>query len=422
MTRIALVDCNSFYCSCERAFNPKIEGKPVIVLSNNDGCAIALTEEAKQYVPMGAPIFEYMDIVKKHNIHLYSSNYTLYADMSRRVYEVLSQFSPNVENYSIDESFVSLEGFGSRDLTEYGKEMRATVLKWTGIPTSVGIGSTKTLAKIANKLSKKNKMCRSVLDLTNHPRLDDFLASVEVGDVWGVGRRYAKLLKAHGINTALDLRNAPDGFIRKHMTVKGLRTVWELRGTPCIELNEISPDKKEIINSRAFGKDVSDYKELSEAIASYATRAAEKLRSQNSICGLISVWIQTNLFKPDKPQYSNSISCKLPEPTAFTPMLIKYALHLLKRIYRDGYEYKKAGVVLMDIVPATETQLNLFAKFDYSRHESLMMAMDNINGKWGRETLRSGASGYMRSWGMKRGLLSPNYTTSWNDLLCVKAR
>lgn len=419
MATIALVDCNNFYVSCERAFNPALNGKPVIVLSNNDGCAVALSEEAKQYIPMAAPIFEHVDLVRKHKIHLFSSNYTLYADMSRRVYEVLSDFSPNVENYSIDESFLSLNGFKNVDLVDYGKQIRAKVLRWTGIPVSVGIAPTKTLCKIANKLAKRNKMCQGVLDITNHPRIDDFLASVDVGDVWGVGWQYTRLLKRHGINTALDLRNAHDGFIRKHMTVEGLRTVWELRGESCIVLEEVVPDKKQIVNSRAFGKDVGDYKELSEAIASYATRAAEKLRAQNSICNHISVWLQTNGFKPEKPQYNNMISCKLPEPTAFTPILIKYALCLLERIYRDGYEYKKAGVALTDIVPAGESQLNLFVKFDKTKHENLMRAMDHINSNWGRETVRSGASGYERPWGMKRALLSRRYTTKWGELLAV---
>jgi len=417
MTIFALVDCNSFYCSCERVFNPALEGKPVIVMSNNDGCAIALTEEAKQYVPMAAPIHEHMDAIRKHGIHIFSSNYTLYADMSRRVYEVLSDFTPDIEQYSIDESFLSFDGFKNVDLTDYGKRIRATVRKWTGIPVSVGIGPTKTLAKIANKLSKKNKMCQGVLNLTNHPRMDDFLSSVDVGDVWGVGRQYTKMLKAHGIKTALNLKNAPDGFIRKRMTVQGLRIVWELRGTSCIELDEAAPDKKQIISSRAFGKDVSEYGELSEAIASYMTRAAEKLRAQNSATGHISVWIETNRFKPEKPQYSNSISIGMPEPTAYTPALVKYSLHLLKRIYRPGYDYKKAGVALMDIVPATESQLNLFVRFEHSKHVDLMNAMDRINAQWGRDTLRSGAAGIARPWGMKRARLSGRFTTCWDELL-----
>jgi DNA polymerase V len=416
MTKFALVDCNNFYVSCERAFNPLLSGKPVIVLSNNDGCAIARSEEAKRYINMGAPIFKLMDVVKEHNIHLYSSNYTLYADMSHRVKEVLADFSPNIEPYSIDESFLLFSGGKKTDLNEYGIEMRSKVLQWTGIPTSVGIGPTKTLAKIANKIAKKNKMCQGVLDITNHPRIKDFLASVEVDDVWGVGWEYAKLLKRNGINTALDLRNTNETWIRKKMTVQGLRTVLELRGIPCIELEETVPDKKQIVNSRSFGKDLDKYQDVSEAIASYATRAAEKLRKQQSICGHISVWIQTNGFK-DAPQYSNSISCRLPEPTSYTPLLVKYALHLLKKIYKNGYKYKKAGVMLLDLVPVQNIQFNLFTKIDHSRNEKLMKAFDKINSQWGSQTIRSAASGFARPWAMKRSRTSPRYTTSWDEIL-----
>lgn len=421
MTRLALVDCNNFYVSCERAFNPALEGNPVIVLSNNDGCAVAMSDEAKQYIPMASPIFKNMDMVKKHNIHIYSSNYTLYADMSHRVKDVLAQFSPEIEDYSIDESFLTLDGFNHTNLTAYGKEIREKVLRWTGIPVSVGIGSTKTLAKIANKLAKKNRMCQGVLDLTAHPRADDFLKSVDVEDVWGVGWQYTKLLKKHNIKTAYDLREAPDGWIRKHMMVQGLRTVWELRGTPCIDLEEAAPDKREIVSSRSFGRDSEDFRDVSESIAAYASRAAEKLRAQKSSCEHIMVWIETNRFKPDDPQYSNAISCALPEPTSFTPLLVKYALHLLKRIYRKGYKYKKAGVALMDIIPAGQTQQNLFVKFDHTRHEKLMEAVDRINQSWGSETIRSGASGYERPWRMKRTSLSNRFTTSWDEILTVRA-
>lgn len=418
MNKFALVDCNNFYVSCERVFNPSLNGKPVIVLSNNDGCAIARSEEAKRYIGMGAPIFKHMDIVKEHDIHLFSSNYTLYADMSHRIKEVLSQFSPNIEPYSIDESFLYLSSNRNIDLNQFGIEMRNKVLKWTGIPTSVGIGPTKTLAKIANKLAKKNKMCQGVLDITNHPRMNDFLASVEVDDVWGVGWKYSKLLKRNEIKTALDLRDANEAWIRKKMTVQGLRTVLELKGTSCIKLEETVPDKKQILNSRSFGMDIDKYEDLSEAIASYASRAAEKLRKQDSICGHISVWIKTNGFKDDS-QYSNSISCRFPEPTSYTPLIIKYALHLLKKIYKSGYKYKKAGVMLMDLVPAENTQFNLFTKINHSRDKKLMEAFDKINNSWGSQTIRSAASGFNKPWAMKRNSISPMYTTDWKDIIRV---
>lgn len=419
MNTFALVDCNNFYASCERVFNPSLNRKPVVIMSNNDGCAVARSEEAKEYIGMGAPIFKCMDIVKEHNIQLFSSNYTLYADMSQRVKDVLSQFSPNIEPYSIDESFLLLNGFNKTDLNEYGEEIRNRVLQWTGIPVSVGIGPTKTLAKIANKLAKKNKMCQGVLDITNHRRTDDFLRSVEVDDVWGVGWEYAKLLKRNGIKTVLDLRDTDEAWIRKKMTVQGLRTVLELKGISCIELEEEVSDKKQIVNSRSFGKDVDNYQEISEAIASYATRAAEKLRKQNSICGHISVWIRTNGFKDD-PQYSNSISTRLPEPTAYTPLIIKYSIHLLKKIYRNGYKYKKAGVILMNIVPSQNTQYNLFTNIDHDRNEKLMKAYDKINSSWGSETIRLAASGYKRSWAMKRAKSTPRFTTCWDDILIIK--
>ncbi len=419
MNIFALVDCNNFYASCERVFNPSLNGKPVVVMSNNDGCAVARSEEAKKYVGMGAPIFKCMDLVRQHNIQLFSSNYTLYADMSQRVQDVLSQFTPNIEPYSIDESFLLLNGFNHIDTNEYGQEIRNKVLKWTGIPVSVGIGPTKTLAKIANKLAKKNKMCQGVLDITNHPRTDDFLKSIEVDDIWGIGGQYTKLLKRNGIKTALDLRDANETWIRKKMTVQGLRTVLELRGISCIELEEAVSDKKEIVNSRSFSKDVDNYQEVSEAIASYATRAAEKLRIQNSICGHISVWIRTNGFKTEDPQYSNSISCKLPEPTAYTPLLVKYALHLLKKIYRKGYKYKKAGVILMDIVPAQNIQFNLFTNINHSKNQMLMDAVDKINSSWGSEMIRTGASGYKRQWSMKRSHITPCYTTNWKEIFNV---
>ena len=315
----ALVDCNNFYVSCERVFNPKLEGKPVIVLSNNDGCAVARSEEAKEFIPMGAPAFKYEDIIKKHNIAVYSSNYTLYSDMSERVMTILGQFTPELEIYSIDEAFLNPTGFTHVDLTEYAKKIRARVKKWTGIPVSIGIGTSKTLAVIANKLAKKNQMCGSVFDITNHSRQDDFLQSVDVEYIWGVGRQYTKFLKRHGIHTAFDLKNAPDHWIKKYMTIVGLRTVWELRGISCIELEEVSEPNKQIIRYRSFGKPVESLEKLKEAISVYATRAGDKLRQQQSVTSYLSVFLETNRFKPDEPQYANSSGCYLHEPTAYTP-------------------------------------------------------------------------------------------------------
>ncbi|MFQ5787466.1 MAG: Y-family DNA polymerase [Thermodesulfobacteriota bacterium] len=416
-----LVDCNNFYCSCERAFNPKLEDKPLIVLSNNDGCAVARSEEAKRFVPMGAPVFQYEHVIRKHDIQVLSSNYSLYADMSHRVIEALSRFAPELEIYSIDESFLSLRGFTNVDLTDYGKKIRSTVKKWTGIPVSIGIGPTKTLAKIANKLAKKNPMCQGVFNIINHPRTDDFLDSVNVEDVWGVGWQYTKLLKKHGISTALKLKDTHDEWIRKHMTVQGLRTVWELRGTSCIELEDVPPDKKEIVSSRSFGKPVEKLKDLEEAVATYMTRAAEKLRSQNSIASFVSVFFGTNRFKEDEPQYSNIITGKLQIPTDYTPELINRAHIILNKIYKTGYRYKKAGVMLGGIVPSDEVQLSLLEKTNHRRNDRLMKAVDSINAEWGSDTIKYAASGVGRSWRMRRSRVSPRYTTSWNEIPVVKA-
>ncbi|MGH7909534.1 MAG: Y-family DNA polymerase [Thermodesulfobacteriota bacterium] len=416
----ALVDCNNFYVSCERVFNPKLKGKPVIVLSNNDGCAVARSEEAKSLIPMGAPAFKYQDVIKKHNIQVFSSNYTLYADMSHRVMSTLAQFTPEMEVYSIDEAFLSLTGFSHLNLTEYAKQIKATVMRWTGIPISIGISPTKTLAKIANKLAKKNPMCGGVLDLTNHPRLDDFLSSVKVEDIWGIGIRYTKLLNRNGIFTALDLKNAHDAFVKKNMTVMGLRTVWELRGNPCIQ-DEIDEPNKQIIRSRGFGRPVDNLNELKEAVTFHITRAAEKLREQKCNASHISTFIETNRFKTDSPQYSNSAGCYLPEPTAYTPLLIKYALNNLERIHKEGYRFVKAGVMLMGIVPEDQVQLSLLDPVrPIERDRALMKAVDKINTSWGSNTVKYASSGLDQEWRMRRAKLSPRYTTNWEEVLVVK--
>lgn len=418
----ALVDCNNFYVSCERVFNPKLEGKPVIVLSNNDGCAVARSEEAKALIPMGAPAFKYEDIIKKNNIAVYSSNYTLYSDMSERVMSTLAQFTPEIEIYSIDEAFLNLTGFINYNLTEYAKEIRATVKKWTGIPTSIGIGSTKTLAKIANKLAKKNRMCGGVFDITNHPRQDDFLQSIDVEDIWGVGRQYTKFLKRYGIQTALNLKNAPDNWVKKYMTIVGLRTVWELRGISCIELEEVSEPNKQIIRSRSFGKPVESLEELKEAVSTHATRAGQKLREQGLVASYISTFIETNRFKPEDPQYGNSAGWNLHEPTAYSPELIRYAIANLERIYKQGYRYKRAGVVLMGLVPQDQIQLSLMhSARPYSRDKALMNSIDRINSHWGSDAIRFAACGIKQAWQMRRARLSRRFTTNWNELQNVKA-
>lgn len=416
----ALVDCNSFYVSCERVFDPSLEVKPVVVLSNNDGCAVSRSNKAKEWIPMGAPIHKYTKEVLLHDIKLFSSNYTLYSDMSSRVMAVLNKFTPDIEIYSIDEAFLSLSGFERRDLTEYGKEIRKTVKQLTGIPVSIGIGETKTLAKIANRVAKKTSELGGVFCIYNHPKRDDILKRIDVSDIWGVGRAYTRMLKSNGIHSAYDLKETSDTFIRKRMTVVGYRTALELRGTSCIELENIEP-KKEIIRSRSFGHDVYELEDLKEAISMHASRAAEKLREQKSIARYISVWIKTNAFK-DIPQYRNSIGTYLPEPTSYTPNLIQTALTLLENIYKKGYGYKKAGVMLADIVPDNEVQLNIFSPNRNLKNQiELMKAFDKINTAWGRDTVKYASSGIQRRWSMKRASLSPRYTTNWDELPVVRA-
>ena len=338
----------------------RLRKKPVVVLSNNDGCVIARSNEAKALgIKMGAPFFQNRELFKKNSVRFFSSNYSLYGDMSCRVMTTLQQFTPDLEIYSIDEAFFSLDGFS--DLTRYGRRIRKTVKQHTGIPVSIGIAPTKTLAKVANKIAKKNLSLQGVLDLAEVEDLDSLLETVAVEDIWGVGCRYAAMLNRHGITNACQLKNADDAFIQKTMTIVGLRTVHELRGEPCIELEQSPPPKKAIGSSRSFGKPVEELEELLESVSDYVSRAAEKLRTQNSAAATVQVYLTTNRFK-NEPQYANYISCTLPTPTAYTPDLIACAQACLKAIYRKGYRYKKTGILLTGLTPANGLQLNLFAE------------------------------------------------------------
>ncbi|MFC1670056.1 Y-family DNA polymerase [Spirochaetota bacterium] len=417
----ALVDCNNFYVSCERVFDPSLRKRPVVVLSNNDGNVVALSNEAKELgIPFGSPFFKVKPLIEKHKIAFFSSNYTLYGDMSHRVMDILADFSPKMEIYSIDEAFLSL-GRIRLDPTEYGREIRSRVKKWTGIPVSVGIGPSKTAAKTASRIVKKNPSYNGVFDITDHPRIDDILGSISVRDIWGVGPQYGKLLNKNGIYTALQLRDAPDKWIKKNMTIMGLRTVHELRGISCIPFDEMPPPKKGIANSRSFGKPVETYGEMREAVASYVSKASEKLRSQRGVARFITVFITTNRFK-NEPQYSNGASYELPVPTSHTPTLTHYASKLLKEIYKRGYRYKKAGVILTEIISGDEVQLNLFAPYNnLVRDQSLMYAIDVINRRMGPKTVHFAAEGIRKDWHMKRSFLSRRYTTNWKEIPVVKA-
>lgn len=421
----ALVDCNNFYVSCERVFHASVQHTPVIVLSNNDGCIVARSNEAKKLgIKMGQPVFECEKLIRKHHIQVFSSNYSLYADMSARVMKVLAQFSPRLEVYSIDEAFLDFSALNIDDLTEFGRVMKARVLQFTGIPVSVGIANTKTLCKIANETVKKDARYQGVLDLTtlSSAEMDEVLAHIATEDVWGIGYKYSLFLMNHGILHAKDLKYADEKWIRRHLTVVGERTVLELRGTACIPLEIQRPAKKGIMCSKSFGRDITRFEELEEAIATYTARAAEKLRSQDSLASSITVFIRTNTFKKDSPQYSNSFSLRIPYPTAFTPELIRYALNALKAMYRDGYHYKKAGVYLTKIASQEGVQPDLFSEFslhNYYRQARLMYIVDAINNIYGRDTLFFAVQGITRSWKMRQSTLSSRFTTQWSEILAI---
>ena len=419
----ALVDCNNFYASCERVFQPELENKPVGILSNNDGCIVALSNELKKLnIPRGTPVFKINHLIKKHGIKILSSNYALYGDMSVRVMKTLSQFTPDLEIYSIDEAFLSLKGFEYRDLTEYGKKIRKTVLQWTGIPTSIGIGPSKTLAKIAARVAKKYRKFDGVFNITKHPKMDDILKSIEVVKIWGVGFRYAKMLKKNGINNAYELSQAPDKWVQKRMTIVGLKMVKELRGISCIDLEMDIDPKKEIVSSRSFGSPVTELSDLQEAAASYCIRAVEKLREENQVASQIMVYLTTNRFRQNDPQYANYAISYLPLPSAYTPDFLHAVKRVLKSIYREGYKYKKVGVMISDIMHQSKAPLDFFEPtYLDDRRKTIMDCFDMINKKWGSNTLTYINTDADKKWKMKREKLSPSYTTSWNELPIVKA-
>lgn len=420
---IALIDVNNFYVSCERVFNPKLIGKPVVVLSNNDGCAVARSNEVKALgVGMGAPWFKFKDLAKQHGIIAMSSNYALYADMSNRVMSILREFSPNQEVYSIDESFLDLTGFQSRNLVQYGQAMRKRILKWTGLPVCVGIGSTKTLSKLANHCAKKRPQFNSVCNFNTMSdiELDELLNQIDVGEIWGVGRQLAPKLQALGFNTVLDLKRANPERLRQQFSVVMEKTIRELNGTVCIEMEEISPPKKQILSSRSFGHAVRDYNSLAESITLYMSRAAEKLRKQHSFAGSVYVHIRTSPFKPDDPFYSNGMTISLPSSSDDTRQLVNVALWGLKQIYRPHFNYAKAGVMLSELVPVQGVQSDLFSQIQIlPKSNVLMTTLDSINRKMGKESIKLASEGFKRPWKMKQENKSPCYTTDWSDILTV---
>lgn len=414
---LALIDANNFYVSCERVFNSKLEGRPVVVLSNNDGCAVARSNEVKALgVKMGTPWFKMRDLAAQHGIVALSSNYALYADLSNRVMSILAQYSPDQETYSIDECFLGLDGFSHLDLVEYGKEIRQKVRQWTGIPVCVGIAETKTLAKLANHCAKKNLSgSDGVCDFNriSPAELSRLFSRIEVGKVWGVGRQLTRKLDDRGIATVEDLRCADAHTLRREFSVVLERTVRELNGIACMELEEVAPNKQQIMSSHSFGSYVYDLPTLKEAVASYIAIAAEKLRGQGSQAGMVQVYIRTNPHK-DAPQYQRGLTIPLPEATDDTLRLTRAALWGLRRIYRKGFAYQKAGVRLINLTDAANAQMGLFSTDKDNR--KLMHVMDRINAIWGRGTLRSAAEGVEKGWKMKRERMSPCYTTNWKQV------
>jgi DNA polymerase V len=420
---IALIDVNNFYVSCERVFNPKLINKPVVVLSNNDGCAVARSNEVKALgVGMGAPWFKFKDLAKQHGIIAYSSNYALYADMSNRVMSILRQFSPDQEIYSIDESFLDLTSFQSRDLISYGQQMRKRILRWTGLPVCVGIGPTKTLAKLANHCAKKRTPFNSVCNFNtmNDAELNQILSEIVVGEVWGVGRKLAPKLNALGIHTVLDLKQADPEQLRQQFSVVMEKTIRELNGTVCIEMEEIAPPKKQILSSRSFGHPVRDYQSLAESITLYMSRAAEKLRKQQSFAGSVYVYIRTSPFREQDPFYSNGMTIPISSPTNDTMQLVNVALWILKHIYKPNFNYAKAGVMLGELVPAQGVQSDMFSVVQTSPKSSkLMVTMDAINKKMGKESIKLASEGFKRPWKMRQENKSASYTTNWKELVKV---
>jgi DNA polymerase V len=397
-----------------------------MVLSNNDGCVIARSNEVKALgIKMGDPYFQLKEMIEKHNIQVFSSNFALYGDMSRRVKGVLDQFSPTIENYSVDESFLDLTEFQGCDLTEIGHEIRRRVLQWTGIPVSVGIATTKTLAKLANRIAKKKQEFGGIFNMSTltSEEIDLYLEHVDVGDVWGIGRQYTKKLVQKGITTARHLKYMDIGNAKAQYTVNGAKTVSELRGIACIKFEDIVKAKKGIACTRTFGQYVQYPRELREAISLYTARAAEKLRSQHSIAGTITIFVETNWHNPKLPQYNNAHTIKLTSPTSFTPDLTKYALEALDQIYVLGYFYNRSGVILTNIMPEDRSPADLFeAKDDQFVHKrrSVMATVDQLNRKWGQSTIHAAAQGTTHTWYMRQNNKSPRYTTSWMELPAIR--
>lgn len=415
----ALVDCNNFYASCERVFQPKLRNVPIVVLSNNDGCVIARSNEAKALgVGMGDPAFKLKDVFKQNNIKVFSSNYALYGDMSGRVMSILSEFSPDVEVYSIDEAFIKFDGFEKFDLLEYGLKIKQKVEKSTGIPISVGVAPTKALAKAANRIAKKFPVrTEGVYVMQTEEQIEKGLKWLKIGDVWGIGRKHSKRLESIGVKNAFDFINLSDLWVKNKMSVVGLRLKRDLSGISTLDLDDFN-SKKSIATTRTFSKNLSNFEDIKERVVTFASSCAEKLRKQNSACNTLVLFLITNPHRKDLPQYYKNTALELPFPTNSTIEIAKFAVILLKRIFKEGYLYKKAGIIVMNFTPIEQIQLNIFENSN-PKHKKLMETMDIINSKTGKHTIKLAGQNIQKTWIMRQESLSPRYTTNIDDILKI---
>jgi len=417
--KIALVDCNSFYVSCERLFNPKIRKKPVVVLSNNDGCIVSRSNEAKALgIKMGEPYFKAKDIILKNNVHVFSSNYSLYGDLSRRVMRTLKRFNSDIEVYSIDEAFIDLSNFAGDEVESVAQEIRATVLKWTGIPTSIGIAKTKTLSKVANYIAKKKKS--GVTNFIGIENIDPLLEKVDINDVWGVGKQLTKFYHKNGIYNAKQLKNKSNTWIKKNSNVLGSRTAMELRGISCIDIEKTKSKRKSCVVSRSFGERIEKYQELKEAVAGYCLNASEKIRSESLAAKSITVFIRTSPFQSRFGYYSNSKTIDFPIETNDSIEIVKTALTALENIFKNGFRYQKAGVLLSGLSESTNNK-NLFSSEKDNKINNLMKSIDNTNYRYGRSTLSLASAGVQKRWNMRRQYSSKIDTADFYCLPTIRA-
>ena len=417
---VALIDANNFYVSAERLFNPKLRRKPVVALSNNDGCVVSRSNEAKVLgIKMGVPLFEIRDLVIKENIHVFSSNYTLYGDLSDRMMKIIASIVPEIEIYSVDEAFVDLRGYPEDTLHDLGTRIRSTIQQWIGLPVSVGIAPSKVLAKVASKLAKKGS---GVCSLISHPRIEEALRSFPVEDLWGVGRKYAAKLNKHGVFTAYQLSVQPKAWVNKLMTVNGLRIHQELNRMPCIPVERFIAKRKAIGSAKGFGEAISTLTELKEALSTYTSSCAAKMRAQGHAASVMTIFVQTNFFNKHDQQYSGFKTITLPSPTTLSPVLIRYANHALKEIFRSGLKYKRVGVLLTGFVPESTIQQDIFdSVIDRSKLASIQKTIDRINTRYDRNQLWFACQGLnTKRWKMKQEKLSPSFTTSIKDILVVR--